>query len=74
MRPPMKATPTTRISLVKSPFRRKEITRKETKKIIAVPKSPIRARQTKQNPEKIMKIRVLRFSISSSREAAPTQM
>ena len=38
-----------------SPLLRKEMTRKVTKKMMAVPKSPIRARQQKQKPKKQLK-------------------
>ena len=62
------------MSFVKSPLRRNEITKKLTKNIKAVPKSPISARQMKQNPENSMNIKEFLFSISSSSDAAPTQM
>ena len=47
---------------------------KVTKNIKAVPKSPISARQQKQKPENIVNIIVLRFSISSSSDAAPAHI
>ena len=50
------------------------ILKKETKvikKIIAVPKSPMTARQQKQKPEKTMKIHRFFFWNSSSSVAAP---
>ena len=70
----MPAAPTTRTSLEKSPLRRNEITRNVTKNMIAVPKSPIIARQPRQNTEKPMNMVKFFFCWSSSSVAAPTNM
>ena len=53
--PMIPAAPIVSISLEKSPLLRNEITRYVTKKISAPPKSPILARQARQNKENSMK-------------------
>ena len=59
---PMSPAPTpVSIILDRSPLRRKETTRYVVKKISAVPKSPIIARQPRQNSEKAAYIIVLFF-------------
>ena len=54
MSPMSPAAPTISISFEKSPLLRKEITRKVTKNIMAVPKSPMIARHPRQNTENSM--------------------
>ena len=72
---PARATaPTMRISLEKSPLRRKAMTRKVTKKIAAVPKSLISAKQPIQKAEKIIKTVRFPFSYNSSSVAAPAMI
>ena len=66
--------PTISSSFENSPLRRNEITRNVTKKIAAVPKSPISPRQPKQNAANPMKIHRFFFSNNSSSDAAPIQM
>ena len=70
---PIRPAPTNaRIILDRSPLRRKEMTRKVAKKMIAVPKSPMIARQPRQKILNPMKRYRLFFSCSSSSVAAPT--
>ena len=66
--------PTTRISLEKSPLRRNDIIRKVTKKMAAVPKSPIIANEQRQNAEKAINIVKFFFCCSSFSVAAPIYM
>ena len=72
MSPIRPAAPTISISFEKSPLRRNEITRKVTKNIIAVPKSPMIARHPRQKTENAMNIVRFFFCCSSSSVAAPT--
>ena len=71
--PAAAAPPRISTSLEKSPERKKEMTTKVTKKISAVPKSPIMPRAAKQIPEKTTYSVRLPFSKSSSRVAAPAK-
>ena len=64
--------PKIRMIFEKSPLRRKEMTRNVTKKISAVPKSPMSARQPRQKTEKPMNINRFFRCCSSSSVAAPT--
>ena len=71
---PKIAAATARIIVLKSPERINAVSKNVTKKMSAVPKSPIRAKRPTQTAEKIMYSSRFFFVINTSSELAPIKM
>ena len=71
---PKIAAATARIIVLKSPERINAVSKNVTKKMSAVPKSPIRAKSPTHTAEKIMYSSRFFFVINTSSELAPIKM